>query len=162
MKTLYFLRHAEAGFSSDVDDIDRPLTEKGIRDAERLGQIMTKKKYTPDFIYCSDALRTSTTLDSLSIKEARVEKDNKLYTGTSGDYIDLIQKTGSQYHNVLIIGHNPSIHETVRFLVQYQGDIRLLSYRPCTLTVMKTNISDWSELSPSYSAIHDILIPEAE
>ncbi|MGB1077631.1 MAG: SixA phosphatase family protein, partial [Bdellovibrionales bacterium] len=150
---------AEAGFSKELIDFHRALTAKGIEDATRLGKIMKKKGYRPDFVHCSQARRVNMTIEALDLRNTRVKESEKLYLGEAGKYVDLLQHTGNQYNDVLIAGHNPAIHDTVRFLAQYADDIRLMSYRPCTLTVLKTNITDWLELCSGNAAVHDIIVP---
>ena len=44
MKTLYLNRHAKSSWSdSSLDDIDRPLNKRGLRDAPLMGDILRKK-----------------------------------------------------------------------------------------------------------------------
>ena len=159
MKTIYLLRHADAQFSKNLTDFQRNLSAKGVEEATRLGKIMKKKNYHPDFVHCSQALRVNKTIETLDLRDTRIEESEKLYLGRASEYINALQHTGNQYKEVLIVGHNPAIHDAVRFLVQYADDIRLMSYRPCTLTVLKTSISDWNDLSSGNAAVQDIIVP---
>lgn len=156
MKTLYLLRHAHAEFSPTLNDIDRTLSREGIATAKALGETMRGKQQHPSFVYCSPAKRTSMTLDALSLNAPAPNQDPKLYLGTAGDYLNFLQQISEDHSSALLIGHNPSIHEIVRFLSQNSNDIRLLSYAPCTLTILSVTGS-WKDLSPSNCILHDIL-----
>lgn len=157
MKTIYLLRHADASPSFELEDIDRPLSDKGLQDAERLGKIMVRERYVPQTILCSSATRTRQTLELLSFKDPVVEYSEKLYLGTAGDYIHALQNLPETYNNVLLIGHNPSIHEAVKFLCQYRDDVRLLSYSPCTFTALSSNIDTWKAIKPAKASLLDII-----
>ncbi len=164
MKTLYLLRHADASLSQGQDDINRPLSEKGEQDAHHLGEIMLREGLIPDHVYCSSAKRTQMTLDALNLTmKATANIHKELYSGTVSDYINLLKETEETAlsNNILLIGHNPSIHETALFLSQHKDDVRLLSYAPCTLMILKTNITHWADLSPAHSTIHCVIPPNS-
>ena len=64
MKTLYLLRHAKSSWDdSRVSDFDRPLNNRGRREAEKIAEYMKENKYIPEYIICSTAKRTRETLD---------------------------------------------------------------------------------------------------
>ncbi len=159
MKTLYLLRHAEADSSQNWEDFDRPLSSKGLEDAQILGKIMATEGYHPDTVICSPAKRTEMTLKALNLPTPSIHTPQKLYLGTADDYIHFLQNIEKESGSALLIGHNPSIHETVRLLSQYRDDVRLLSYAPCTFTILETNIESWSALSPAKSALKNIITP---
>lgn len=157
MKTIYILRHAEAPSHPDLDDFDRPLSEKGIRDAAHLGHVMGKERYIPEYVLCSPAKRTQMTLEALDLKTVNIDTPDNLYTGTAGDYFAAIQNIGEAHEKALLVGHNPSVHELVRLLAQYRDDVRLMSYSPCTFTVLNINIQKWSDLKPSSASITNMI-----
>ncbi|MDG2194493.1 MAG: histidine phosphatase family protein, partial [Polaribacter sp.] len=44
MKTLYIVRHAKSSWKyDDVNDIDRPLKERGIKDAHLVSKFLAKE-----------------------------------------------------------------------------------------------------------------------
>ena len=58
MKTLYIVRHAKSSWKYEgVDDIDRPLKERGIKDAHFLSKHLSKKIKRPDVFLSSSANR---------------------------------------------------------------------------------------------------------
>ncbi len=122
---------------------------------------MKGRSFKPDFAYCSPATRTKQTFEALNLGISNINSDQKLYLGTSGDYLNYLTNTDNTYTNVLLLGHNPSIHQTARFLGQKHDDIRLISYAPCTLTILNADIENWNELSPELVTIEDIIAPQA-
>ena len=58
MKTLYIVRHAKSSWKYEsVEDIDRPLKERGIKDAHLLSKYLTKEIEKPDVFVSSSANR---------------------------------------------------------------------------------------------------------
>ena len=58
MKNIFIIRHAKADNANRANlDIDRQLTEKGIKDAESIGQLLFDLGMTPDIIISSPAKR---------------------------------------------------------------------------------------------------------
>lgn len=159
MKEIYLLRHADAEFSQDTDDFNRRLSPKGLEDAEHLKQAMLDGGYTPNTVYCSPAIRTKMTFDTLGLNTSNITRPKELYSGTAGDYFHALQNTNNAHDRVLLVGHNPSIHEIVRLLAKQRDDTRLLSYRPCTLTILETDISNWADLTPANAVIKDVIAP---
>ena len=62
MKTLLVLRHAKSSWNdSALKDHERPLNDRGKRDAPRMGQLLNDHKLTPDLIISSTAKRARKT-----------------------------------------------------------------------------------------------------
>ena len=60
-RTLVPVRHAKSSWDYDVDDHERPLSGRGRRDAEALGQLLSQRSLRPDLVFCSTATRTRQT-----------------------------------------------------------------------------------------------------
>ena len=78
MKKIFFLRHAKSSWSDfSLKDFDRPLSTRGIQDAELMGNYFKAKKIDLDVIISSPSKRTKETLDhffSSNIPEIEYEK----------------------------------------------------------------------------------------
>lgn len=58
MKTIYIVRHAKSSWAYEgVEDIDRPLKERGINDAHLVSKLLAKKIEKPDVFISSVANR---------------------------------------------------------------------------------------------------------
>ncbi|MCV0397761.1 MAG: histidine phosphatase family protein [Rhizobiaceae bacterium] len=61
-RRLFLLRHAKASRDEPgLDDFDRPLTERGLDDAARIGQVMADRGWWPRRALVSPAVRTRQT-----------------------------------------------------------------------------------------------------
>jgi phosphohistidine phosphatase len=113
MKTLYLVRHAKSDWDNDaIQDIERPLNERGYRDANTMGNRLKEKKLSPDLIICSPAIRTTSTA---LIFARTMEKDLTevrfvdLYEKSVADYKKVIAATPDSISSLMLFGHNPTI-----------------------------------------------------
>ena len=113
-RTLVILRHAKAKGPAGVDDMDRPLTERGHADAAAAGAWLAAKGYRPDVVLCSPAKRTRQTWHGVAVAlagskapEVRYERD--LYYSGTGPTLALVRSVPAQARTVLLIGHNPAV-----------------------------------------------------
>ena len=110
---LYLLRHAHAGNPSawDGPDAQRPLSQKGRRQAERLGSFLADRAFAPDAIISSPKLRARQTAqivaDALGLA---ISSDDRLASGLDIDVIAaLIDRFGGT--SVMLVGHDPDFSD---------------------------------------------------
>ena len=62
MKNIFFLRHAKSSWDDfSLKDFDRPLSTRGIQDADLMGNYFKSKKITLEKILSSPSKRTKET-----------------------------------------------------------------------------------------------------
>jgi len=115
MKFLTLLRHAKSSWKdASQSDFDRPLNERGNRDAPEMARRMTDAIGAPDKIVCSSAMRTRQTAACFTAahgleKEAVVFTED-LYLASAGTLLDCIQQTdATSVQHLMIIAHNPGL-----------------------------------------------------
>jgi phosphohistidine phosphatase SixA len=57
MKKLILVRHAKSDWPENTDDFDRPLAEKGEKNAEKMAKFLKENNIEIDKFYSSPALR---------------------------------------------------------------------------------------------------------
>lgn len=115
---IYLLRHAHSAWARPGQrDFDRPLDERGIEDAQIVGAALAQRERLPQLVLCSTASRCRQTCDivlSHLTNPPRVEYVDALYSNDYRYYVELLsQQTVSP---VMLIGHNPMMEDTTRFL----------------------------------------------
>ena len=110
---LYLLRHAHAGDPQAWDGPDeaRPLSQKGRRQAERLGAFLAERSFAPDAIVTSPKLRARQTAeivaDALGIA---VSVDDRLAAPLDEDVVAaLADAVGGT--SVVLVGHDPDFSD---------------------------------------------------
>ncbi|MCX4397509.1 MULTISPECIES: histidine phosphatase family protein [unclassified Streptomyces] len=111
-RRIVLLRHAKAEWSQDSDH-ERPLAERGRKDAPVAGRKLADSGIALDLALCSTAARTRETW-KLAVHEMpqrpRTVYEDRLYEASLGELIALINETPDDVHNLLVIGHNPGMH----------------------------------------------------
>nr|WTB30277.1 histidine phosphatase family protein [Streptomyces sp. NBC_00830] len=111
-RRIVLLRHAKAEWSQDSDH-ERPLAERGRKDAPVAGRKLVDSGIVIDLALCSTAVRTRETW-KLAVHEMphrpKTVYEERLYEASLGELIALLNETPDDVRNLLIIGHNPSMH----------------------------------------------------
>ncbi len=119
MHQLLLLRHAKAAREAPGQpDRDRPLAPRGARDAAALGQTMRRLGLTPDLVLVSPALRTRQTLAALEPWDDTplIEPMDPLYLADAATLAALLAEVPETVRSLLLIGHNPGLHDLARRL----------------------------------------------
>jgi phosphohistidine phosphatase len=140
--TLIVLRHAKAARGLGTTDADRPLTGRGRRDATAAGTWLGTSGLDPDLILCSPTLRTRETLECLGV-DAEVGYQPEIYDNDVDGLFQLLRETGEQVDTLLLIGHNPALHQLVHDLTGDGVD----SFPTCALAVIEI-LAGWGDTWP--------------
>ena len=123
MKRLILMRHAKTEpWTEGIDDHGRALTPVGHEDAVRMAAALTAEGWVPDRALVSSARRTRETWSHLSPGLARCEVlvDEALYLAGERGIADFIAEADGA-STLLIIGHNPGMHDLAVRLVREAG-----------------------------------------
>ena len=127
MRQLILLRHAHAEpASTGQADFDRPLSPRGLAEAEAAGAWLAAQSLMPDRVLCSPARRTRETLDAVVEAVGNLDKrlDAAIYEATPGTLAGLVD-THRDAERLLLVGHNPGLERLVALLSSGQsGDYR--------------------------------------
>lgn len=114
MRQLLLLRHAKSSWSDKaLSDHERGLNAEGRRAIGAMRQAMRELGLVPDLVLLSDARRTVETLDALEPWDDTplVEAMPELYLATAQQLLQALRAVPETVRSVLMIGHNPGIHE---------------------------------------------------
>jgi len=114
MKTLFLVRHAKSSWDdSTLPDQDRPLNDRGKRDAPRVAKRLAKRGVKIDLIASSPANRAISTARVLAGKLhyalGDIVVDDRLYPGRVDDLLELVHDLDDQWARVMLVGHNPAL-----------------------------------------------------
>lgn len=124
MKTLYILRHAKAAPEDREGDAARPLAKRGRKAAASMGEYLATLRPLPRFVLCSTALRTRETLDQVLPAlhpEPEAVYEEGLYLTSARRLLERLQRLPESAESVLLIGHNPGLHQLVSALASDNG-----------------------------------------
>jgi phosphohistidine phosphatase len=118
-RTLVLVRHAKSDWSNAVPDGERPLAERGRRDAPAIGRWLAEHVGRVDLVVCSPAKRARQTwqLASTGLEPAPpVRQDERIYTAGPGGLLGVIDELPNEIGTVVLVGHNPSLTDLVTLL----------------------------------------------
>lgn len=148
MKTLILQRHAKSDWSNaGLEDHDRPLNERGKKDAPLMAKFLAKQDIKPQQVLSSTAVRAVETarahLKSGLITKNELEFAKELYQFDGSTYPELIKKLPNHLDTVMLIGHNPSLEILAGLIVgTYAFPIRITT---SSLHVFELTIDDWTD-----------------
>ncbi len=125
MHQLLFLRHAKAAAAGPgIPDDARPLTARGRGDASAIGAAMRARGLLPDLVLVSSARRAIETLAALEPWEETplVETMAQLYLASAEQIIGILAEVAETVRSVLVIGHNPGLHDCALRLAEHRDD----------------------------------------
>ncbi|GAA3284352.1 SixA phosphatase family protein [Nesterenkonia halobia] len=112
---LLVLRHAQAGHSFSEEDHARTLTDRGADQARAVGARLLDAGAHPDWIICSDAMRTRQTCtwvgQQLGEKGSTAYHEPRLYLASSRAMLSVINETPETVRSLLVIAHMPGVQE---------------------------------------------------
>src|SRR5580700_2502954 len=127
MRRLMLLRHAKSDWpQSGMPDTARPLNARGEAAARLMGIYMARHALIPGRVLCSPSQRTRETLAALAAQwpaDVEVGFEERLYAATPQAILAVIQAQDDAQDGVqvdarhdaaralLVIGHNPGLHE---------------------------------------------------
>jgi phosphohistidine phosphatase len=117
---LYVLRHAHAGDRDTWEQADdlRPLTEKGRRQAGRLGDLLRAAGFAPDAILTSPLARARETAEIVAdLLGVKARPEQRLGEAVDLATLDRILDDAGSPRRPLIVGHDPDCSELVSELV---------------------------------------------
>ena len=146
MKTLFLIRHAKSSWDDPaLPDKDRPLGDRGRRDAPKMGKRLAKRDVKPDLILSSPARRALTTAEiiakKLNYKRKDIVVDDRLYAAAVHGLLNVIHGLGDKLERVILFGHNPELTELAHRL---SGEI---THMPtCAVAEFTFNAKSWSKI----------------
>lgn len=127
MRQLLLLRHAKSSWDDrDMFDHARPLNGRGRQAAAAMKKAMDNLGLLPDQVLVSTARRTLETLDALEPWPERplVDPMDSLYLASVPALLAAVQGVAETVRSLMVVGHNPGLHELALLLVGAHGMTR--------------------------------------
>jgi len=112
MKTLYLVRHAKSSWDyPDLDDFERPLNKRGMRDAPKMGKRLKERDILPDLLLSSPATRAINTAREIAYQidypEENIETDEEIYHAGKDILLRVLRAQNDSINSIMLFGHNP-------------------------------------------------------
>ncbi len=165
-RRIVLLRHAKADWP-DVADHDRPLAERGRKDAPAAGLKLAETGISFDLALCSTAARTRETW-KLAVQELshrpKTVYEERLYDASPGEIIALLNETSDEVNDLVVIGHNPGMHALADALAgEAAGDTLARMTRtgfPTAALAVVSFTGSWKSLEHGVGTLVDYWTPK--
>jgi len=153
VKTLLLARHAKSSWNADVvTDFERPLNDRGLRDAPMMAARLAERELALDEIVSSTARRALTTARMLAdgLNHHRpVTQTADIYEASSQRILQTIASLDNNLQHVMLVGHNPGMSNTCNTLC-VKADIDMPSG---AIACLELDIDQWADHYPDCATL---------
>jgi phosphohistidine phosphatase len=166
MKIIGLLRHAKASRDEPhLADIDRPLTQRGERDAERMGEELRRRGVHFDLVLASPARRVIDTIENFERGYGPLQPtyEPALYENTVGILLNILGGLGDAAERVLLVGHNPSLQGLATKLASRKDDAYAglaEKFPTSAATLIELPAERWADVEPGTGRIMWFVTPK--
>lgn len=151
IKTLFVIRHAKSSWDiTNLNDFERPLNERGKKDAPMMAKRLVDKKVAIDVFISSPAKRAKKTASLFGAAYGKTEEDiifrTMLYQAPAEVFYELVEQIEDQFNNVAIFSHNPGITEFVNSLVD---SVKIDNMPTCGVFAIQAHTDKWKDFKKS-------------
>lgn len=141
MIQLALARHAKSDWDdSSLDDHDRPLNARGLRDAPEMARRLLRSGVRPEVLLASTAVRASTTAEHFaSAFGVDVTGRADLYNASAETVLEVARDTGAS--EVMVVAHDPGMSELVSRLAD-----RPVRMSTCAVAVFTWHDGSWEDV----------------
>ncbi|MGP4015089.1 SixA phosphatase family protein [Saccharopolyspora sp. 5N708] len=126
-RKLVLIRHAKSAWPGDADDVDRPLADRGRRDAPAVGEWLRKHVAAIELVLCSPAVRTRQTWELVAPEipaEPTLSYDDRIYAASARELLNVIHELPPSVMTAAIVGHNPGLEDLVHLLTGEPAELK--------------------------------------
>jgi phosphohistidine phosphatase len=173
-RQLWILRHAKAADGQTGGrDRDRPLTERGRRDAAALGARLaadgplfeTPDLLRPERALCSSAVRTAQTAELVLgrlVPAVPLATYRSLYQADADTVLDYVRETDDRVRSVLVVGHNPTMFHVTWDVLGGPSDrdrLDATGFPTCALAVVRLAAASWADVTGGEGLLAGLFTP---
>jgi phosphohistidine phosphatase len=147
LKSLLLVRHAKSDWNDPLlEDFDRPLNERGKRDAPVMAHRLLDNKIAIDAFISSPAKRARKTAEIIA-KEFGVKKEGiilieNLYLAVTEIFFDVIGQADDKFKTIAVFSHNPGITDFANLLT----NARIDNIPTCGIFAVNIKTNHWKDL----------------
>ena len=174
MRRLILIRHAKSDYPSGVGDHDRPLNDRGRRDAPFIGRWLDANVAWPDegapMVLVSSATRAQSTWSlaagQLSSRWAACDQrtESRIYDASLTTLVTLIDEVPGAVSMLIVVGHNPGLVSAIdRLGMEGDNFVAALEKFPTSAIAVLETSEDWAVATarPNSWQVTNFVVPRA-
>ena len=161
MRLLTLVRHAKSSWDhAGLSDFERPLNERGWRDAPLMAERALKLFGEPQRLVSSPALRAITTAQAfaqtMDIDPHDIVLRPRIYEASSATLLQLVQELDDADAQVLMFGHNPGLSRLAHHLAACDFD----DLPTCGIAHLSFVAKRWRDIKPNSGTLLRFTFPK--
>ena len=162
MKTIILVRHAKSSWDDfSLKDEERPLTDRGKKNAPDMAKRLLKKKIPIDAILSSPAKRAKSTAEYFA-KEYDIPKKKiylipELYMASNEAFVKTIRNAPEKADSIALFSHNNGITQFANAL----SETRIDHMPTCSVFAVKADIDSWQQFEPGKNEFYFFDYPKS-
>jgi phosphohistidine phosphatase len=160
MPILTLVRHAKSAWDyPELTDFERPLNDRGRRDAPRMAQrALALPKVSR--IISSPATRALTTArvfaEHLGIPFDAIRIEPRIYDASRKTLLEVVTQIEQNPAHLMLFGHNPGFSELAHTL----GHCPFDEMPTCAIAHFKLDVKTWKDIAPGTGSLVTYLFPK--
>lgn len=160
LRSLTLIRHAKSSWNHpELADFDRPLNQRGLKNAPMMGRRLAAANYRADVIISSPAKRAITTAESIAAQIGfdpdDITQNPLVYGAGLGALTEVIRGIDNRIRHAVLVGHNPGITQLCNFL----GDPGIDNLPTCGIARMEFDARNWEDVSRQQGRLVELDYP---
>lgn len=161
MKKLFLIRHAKSDWGNPgLKDFDRPLNERGNKNAPFMGKLLKKERIYPDFIISSPAKRAITTARKIAKEidypKNKIVEEPKIYEANVKTLLQIVNSIEDENETVFLFGHNPGFTDFLNYLTE----ANIPNIPTCGIAQIEFENDSWKEVSRETGVMKNFYYPK--
>ena len=153
------MRHAKSSWDDpSLSDFERPLNDRGKRNAALMGEFIRREGLAPDVIVTSPAMRAKTTAEMTKQEgdlDAKIILDGRVYEASANALREVASGIDDAHSSSMLVGHNPGMEDFIRYLT---GSVEAMP--TAALAVIELDISRWTDIRQDTGRVTDVFRPK--
>lgn len=161
MKVVYFVRHAKSSWDNPrLSDFERPLNERGRRDAPFMAKLLKSKGVIPDAFVSSPANRALSTAgyfaEAFGVEKAAIQIQEAIYEASPSTILQVLRALPAAWHTIFIFGHNPTFTDLANQFIEKT----IHNLPTCGVVKVEDEVADWKEFGSAKAKATEFYYPK--
>jgi phosphohistidine phosphatase len=156
MRNLMIMRHGKSDWEAGAQsDHARPLANRGIVSAERMGEVIRDLGFIPGIVISSTAVRARATAELARITggwASRLILEDDLYGTSPRGALEVVARYAGECERVMIVGHEPTWSMLIKQLTGGSCAVRT-----ATVADIELHISGWDAVTSASGTLVSLL-----
>lgn len=160
-RILTLVRHAKSSWKDvELSDFDRPLNDRGLKNALMMGRLLANANYDVERIISSPAARAITTAtiiaSEIGFSVQQIVRNPDIYGASLSVLINLVTSLDDNFSSIMLVGHNPGFTVLCNFI----SNARIDNMPTCSIAQIKFDVDSWYSITEHSGKLIEFYYPK--